>query len=84
MFEYDASSALWGVTPILLVVGGIFHVISIGAPHWLAKEHVHMGLWTYCNSSVSRVKDKTDFVNPVVEHCSAVNIHLNAMELGQF
>ncbi|XP_076456407.1 uncharacterized protein LOC143290777 [Babylonia areolata] len=48
MFETDAKSALWGISPILLVVGSLYHVTSIAAPHWLANSTAHWGLWNYC------------------------------------
>lgn len=48
MFEPEAKSICWGVSPMLLIVGGLCHIVSIAAPHWLADPEAHMGLWTYC------------------------------------
>lgn len=48
MFEPEAKSAVWGISPVLFIVGCTYHILSIALPHWLASANVHLGLWDYC------------------------------------
>lgn len=85
MFETDSRTALWGISPILLVVGEVFHVCSLAAPHWLANSQSNMGLWTYCTRSVAPAASETGFTEPLINvHCVKVNHVLNNNSAGDY
>ncbi|KAK7502967.1 hypothetical protein BaRGS_00005916 [Batillaria attramentaria] len=75
MFEHDASSIVWGVSPTMFMVGGVCHVISIAFPHWLATPEAHLGLWNYC------VTAKADGEH---EECVDITHALNAVDHSWF
>ena len=48
MFEADATSLWWGLSPMMLLVGGVCHVVGMAFPHWMATSEAHAGLWVHC------------------------------------
>lgn len=75
MFEREVTSAVWGFSPTLFMVGSILHVISVAFPHWLASMHAHMGLWNACTVTSQERAGQDDLVT---DHCVGITDALNS------